>query len=96
MTKIYQPKIIKPMEGDIKKYHKTLLQYGGFEDINDAKRQTGDNANQIYSHLFNELHNFIFDSNQQKCKKHHRSIAQHHKEKNEKKKLENNKKKLQN
>ena len=88
MTKIYEPKIIKLMEGDIKKYHKVLLEYGGFDNIRDAKKQTGNNANQIYSHLFDEIQKFISDSNKQEYKKKFQSIALYNKEKNEKKKLE--------
>ena len=63
MTKIYEPKIIKSMEGDIEKYHKFILEYGGFDNIRDAKQRTGNNANQIYSHLFDELQTFISESN---------------------------------
>jgi hypothetical protein len=57
------------MEGDIKKYHKVLLEYGGFDNIRDAKKQTGNNAKQIYSHLFDELQTFISDSNKQEYRK---------------------------
>jgi len=76
------------MEGDIKKYHKVLLEYGGFDNIRDAKKQTGNNAKQIYSHLFDELQAFIYESNKQEYKKKFQSVAVYNKEKNEKKKLE--------
>ena len=88
MTKTYEPKIIKLMEGDIKKYHKVLLEYGGFDNIRDAKQQTGNNAKQIYSHRFDELQTFIYESNKQEYKKKFQSIAVYNKEKNQKTKLE--------
>ena len=75
MTKIYEPKLLNLWKGHIKKYHKVLLKYGGFDNIRDAKQQTGNNANQIYSHLFDELQTFISESNKQECKKKFQSIA---------------------
>jgi len=79
MTKIYEPKIIKPMEGDIKKYHKLLLEYGRFDSISDYKRQTGskDKATQIYNFLYDELQNTIINTNNENYKKHHQSLAQY-------------------
>ena len=81
MTKIYEPKIIKTMEGDIKKYHKVLLEYGGFDNIREAKQQTGNNANHMYSHLFDKLEAFISESNKQDYKKKFQSIALYNNEK---------------
>ena len=82
MTKIYEPKIIKPMEGDIKKYHKVLLEYRGFDSISDYKRQTGskDKATQIYNYLYDELQKTIINTNKEEYKKHHQSLAQYKKQ----------------
>jgi len=81
MTKIYQPKIIKPMEGDIKKYYKHLLEYGGFDSIADYKRQTGskDKATQIYNYLYDQLQGIISKTNKEEYEKHHKSIAEYKK-----------------
>ena len=33
---VYKPHIIKEMSGDVRKYHKILLEYGGFKNITDV------------------------------------------------------------
>ena len=91
MSQIYQPKIVKPMSGDIKKYHKIVLEANGYNSsINDYKKKTGDKAKayDIYNDLYDQLQNTIFQTNKEEYKKHHQSLAQYNKEKKQKKQLE--------
>jgi hypothetical protein len=79
-AKVFKPTIIKEMAGDVRKYHKVLLEYGGFNNIHDAKKQTGNTANEIYAFLFDQLNEFIIENNKQERQKHSTSINQYKKD----------------
>ena len=81
---VNKPQILKEMSGDVRKYHKILLEYGGFKNITDAKKQTGNNTKEIYAYLFEQLNEFIIESNKQETEKHLATINQYKKELKEK------------